>query len=137
MDTQNNNYYGFIRSMNGGVITAESTHAGEPIAVLNVNSSPFQKWKFTNEGYIVLESPSPLEFCLSAPDDLSNEGIRVYLEPKATNGFLQKWGYNREANQFYLLKNQDYLLDNGSGGTFGPIVYVSRDSDSRWSLPVD
>ncbi|TSE05589.1 ricin-type beta-trefoil lectin domain protein [Aquimarina algiphila] len=126
--------YGYIKYKNGGVITAPSNTANTPIAVLNQNSGGFQEWNFTSDGYIVLKSSLP-ELCLSVSSNSLQDGSRVSLAAKGASGFLQTWGYNSKTSQLYLLDNQDYLLDNGVGGSQGPIVYVSKSSDAKWELP--
>lgn len=129
----------YIENMSGGVVTAADMGANAQIAVLNQGSSNFQLWKLTEQGYIVLNSSSP-QLCLSVQNSSSDplqNGSQVTLAPIAEQGYLQSWGYNSSANNFFLSADQSYLLTSGSGGTFGPVVYVSTGSGStqnQWQL---
>lgn len=125
--------YVYIKSIGGGVVTAPTSTTKGSIAVLNQNSGGFQHWNFTDDGHLVLESSSP-ELCLSVLSDPLQNGNPVFLGLKGASSYLQTWGYDSEKSQFYLLEDDNYLLDNGSGGPAGPTVFVSKNVDAKWTL---
>lgn len=123
----------YIKDENGGVVTAPAMTAGEPVAVLNRGSGGFQHWHLTDDGYLVLVSSSP-ELCLSVSSEPLQSGNQVFLQPKGANRYSQTWGYDREKSEIFLLEDNNYLLDNGSGGSAGPILLVDKDANAKWTL---
>ncbi|MFZ6771628.1 ricin-type beta-trefoil lectin domain protein [Undibacterium sp. SXout7W] len=130
----------YIENIAGGVVTAAQTMANAQLAVLNqAGSSDLQLWRFTNEGYFVLNSSSP-ELCLSVVQDSLQNGSLVTLAPKGAQNYLQTWVYNTAKNGFSLVANSNYFLTSGLGGSGGPVVYVSTESNTpltQWRLGFD
>lgn len=124
---------GYIKSTNGGVITAQSNTANSSLAVLNQGSGGFQKWSFGTDGYITLAS-SLTELCLSVSTHSLQNGSQVSLQVKGASGFLQKWDFDSDTSLFSLAEYPTYFLDSGSGGPAGPTVYVSTQANSKWTL---
>lgn len=125
----------YIKSIDDGVVTAPTNTANTPVAVLNQGSGGFQHWHFTDDGYLVLKPSSP-ELCLSVSSDPLQNGSRASLALKGAHDYSQTWGYDSEKSQLFLLSDNNYLLDNGSGGSAGPIVFVDKNSDVKWILQV-